>query len=179
MRPTEAERAGEGRHSGNGFSVALAEGALGRYFLCGYHKRYNAAATFDRMIELSKVIWGRSALSRHFFSHRDVNYLGSTHLLCPGSRPQAGRFKGSAFEDWLDAEGGSVPGAPGGLQGAINEAIVFFDGQHAPMGRAPPAHQGGAPPVVDAPRHRSRPRRHPPYGDSRVRFLAPCQLVGP
>ena len=35
----------EGRHSGNGFSTALEEGTLGRYCLCGYHRRYNSAAS--------------------------------------------------------------------------------------------------------------------------------------
>lgn len=39
----------EGRHSGNGFSNALAEGTLGKYFLAGYHRRYNSAATLDAL----------------------------------------------------------------------------------------------------------------------------------
>ena len=34
----------EGRHSGNGFSTAFGEGLIRKYFLCGYHNRYNSQA---------------------------------------------------------------------------------------------------------------------------------------
>lgn len=41
-------RALEGRHSGNGFSYAKAEGALGRYAVFGMHESYNNQAIFEQ-----------------------------------------------------------------------------------------------------------------------------------
>ena len=40
----DCRNAAEGRHSGNGFSTAFGEGMIGKYFLCGYHNRYNSQA---------------------------------------------------------------------------------------------------------------------------------------
>ena len=45
----------EGRHSGNGFSLALEEGALGWYYLCGYHSRYNSASALETLSAYSDV----------------------------------------------------------------------------------------------------------------------------
>lgn len=42
-------RALEGRHSGNGFSYAFAEGFLGNYFAFGLHENYNASSVFDTL----------------------------------------------------------------------------------------------------------------------------------
>ncbi len=42
-------RALEGRHSGNGFSYAIADGYLDRYFNIGLHYNYNNAATISKL----------------------------------------------------------------------------------------------------------------------------------
>lgn len=49
-------RALEHRHSGNGFSYALEEGFLNKYFIFGLHRNYTSQAVFDRMTELSGKI---------------------------------------------------------------------------------------------------------------------------
>ena len=41
----DCRNAAEGRHSGNGFSTAFGEGMIRKYFLCGYHNRYNSQAS--------------------------------------------------------------------------------------------------------------------------------------
>ena len=40
----DCRNSAEGRHSGNGFSTAFGEGLIRKYFLCGYHNRYNSQA---------------------------------------------------------------------------------------------------------------------------------------
>jgi len=42
-------RALEGRHSGNGFSYAKAEGFLGNYGIVGLHESYNSQSIYERM----------------------------------------------------------------------------------------------------------------------------------
>ncbi|WP_041301996.1 formimidoylglutamase [Lacinutrix sp. 5H-3-7-4] len=49
-------RALEGRHSGNGFSYAFAEGFLNRYFIFGLHKNYTSQAIFDTALNAKKRI---------------------------------------------------------------------------------------------------------------------------
>lgn len=49
-------RALEGRHSGNGFSYAFAEGFLNRYFIFGLHKNYTSQAIFDTALNAEKRI---------------------------------------------------------------------------------------------------------------------------
>lgn len=44
-------RALEGRHSGNGFSYALEEGFLNKYFIFGIHENYTSKAVFQRIKE--------------------------------------------------------------------------------------------------------------------------------
>jgi len=49
-------RALEGRHSGNGFSYAFAEGFLNRYFIFGIHKNYTAANIIRETLNTDKNI---------------------------------------------------------------------------------------------------------------------------
>ena len=49
-------RALEGRHSGNGFSYAFAEGFLNRYFIFGIHKNYTSQAIFDETLNADNTI---------------------------------------------------------------------------------------------------------------------------
>ena len=45
----------EGRHSGNGFSYAVEEGLLKRYFVLGMHESYNSEAMFKALDENTSV----------------------------------------------------------------------------------------------------------------------------
>ena len=45
----------EGRHSGNGFSYAFAEGFLKNYFIFGLHENYTSQSVFDKMNKLKEV----------------------------------------------------------------------------------------------------------------------------
>lgn len=51
----------EGRHSGNGFTYAMNEGALNRYFILGLHQNYNGKSIFNQLDkvnkDLEKVKW--------------------------------------------------------------------------------------------------------------------------
>ena len=51
----------EGRHSGNGFSYAMNEGALNRYFILGLHQNYNGKSIYKMFEEANrdeiKVSW--------------------------------------------------------------------------------------------------------------------------
>jgi len=49
-------RALEGRHSGNGFSYACAEGFLNRYFIFGIHKNYTSQNILDEVLTTNKSI---------------------------------------------------------------------------------------------------------------------------
>ena len=49
-------RALEGRHSGNGFSYAYAEGFLNRYFIFGIHKNYTAQSIIDETLNAENSI---------------------------------------------------------------------------------------------------------------------------
>ena len=44
----------EGRHSGNGFSYAMNEGALNRYFVLGLHQNYNGKSIYKMFEEANK-----------------------------------------------------------------------------------------------------------------------------
>lgn len=48
-------RAEEGRHSGNGFSYAYAEGFLKNYFLFGLHENYTSDALFKKMKKVKAI----------------------------------------------------------------------------------------------------------------------------
>ena len=45
----------EGRHSGNGFSYALANGNLDRYFVLGLHEEYNSEHIINRFVNEEKL----------------------------------------------------------------------------------------------------------------------------
>ncbi|MDT0558789.1 formimidoylglutamase [Ichthyenterobacterium sp. W332] len=45
----------EGRHSGNGFSYAYAEGFLKKYYVFGLHENYTSQFIFDRMNKLKTI----------------------------------------------------------------------------------------------------------------------------
>ncbi|WP_055437338.1 formimidoylglutamase [Lacinutrix algicola] len=49
-------RALEGRHSGNGFSYAFAEGFLNRYFIFGIHKNYTSQTILEDTLNANKSI---------------------------------------------------------------------------------------------------------------------------
>ncbi|WP_394330722.1 formimidoylglutamase [Lacinutrix jangbogonensis] len=49
-------RALEGRHSGNGFSYAFAEGFLNRYFIFGIHKNYNSQNILNEALNADNSI---------------------------------------------------------------------------------------------------------------------------
>ena len=49
-------RALEGRHSGNGFSYAFAEGFLNRYFIFGIHKNYTSQSILDEALNVENNI---------------------------------------------------------------------------------------------------------------------------
>ncbi|AUC81286.1 formimidoylglutamase [Lacinutrix sp. Bg11-31] len=49
-------RALEGRHSGNGFSYAFAEGFLNRYFIFGIHKNYTSQSILDETLNAENSI---------------------------------------------------------------------------------------------------------------------------
>ncbi|OIQ29095.1 MAG: arginase [Bacteroidetes bacterium MedPE-SWsnd-G2] len=48
-------RSEEGRHSGNGFSYAFAEGFLSRYFVFGLHENYTSQAIFQGLNKIKNV----------------------------------------------------------------------------------------------------------------------------
>ncbi len=48
-------RAEEGRHSGNGFSYAFAEGFLKRYFILGLHENYTSEKIFKTLNKLKEI----------------------------------------------------------------------------------------------------------------------------
>jgi formiminoglutamase len=44
----------EGRHSGNGFSYAMNEGALNKYFILGLHQNYNSKSIYQMFKRFNK-----------------------------------------------------------------------------------------------------------------------------
>ena len=48
-------RSEEGRHSGNGFSYAFAEGFLDKYFIFGLHENYTSEKTFNTLNKVKAV----------------------------------------------------------------------------------------------------------------------------
>ncbi len=50
-------RAEEGRHSGNGFSYAYAEGFLKNYFVFGLHENYTSSTTFKTLDKVKSVAY--------------------------------------------------------------------------------------------------------------------------
>jgi formiminoglutamase len=48
-------RAEEGRHSGNGFSYAFAEGFLKKYYILGLHENYTSKKTFNTLKKIKAV----------------------------------------------------------------------------------------------------------------------------
>jgi formiminoglutamase len=62
LDPHADYRSLEGRHSGNGFSYAKAEGYLEKYSILGLHENYNSKEMMDRM-NIDKV---------HFISFEDI-----------------------------------------------------------------------------------------------------------
>ena len=57
LDPHADMRALEGRHSGNGFSYAMAEGMLKKYAVLGLHQNYNAAYMLEAMKSNSNVMY--------------------------------------------------------------------------------------------------------------------------
>jgi formiminoglutamase len=45
----------EGRHSGNGFSYAMSQGYLSRYFILGLHEAYNTEFVVDKIIQSQHI----------------------------------------------------------------------------------------------------------------------------
>jgi formiminoglutamase len=72
----------EGRHSGNGFSYAHREGALGKYFVWGLHEGYNNQSilnTFEEHPELSYCSFEQLLLKD--FAERDTMLKHALHWL--------------------------------------------------------------------------------------------------
>ena len=47
----------EGRHSGNGFSYAYADGFLSRYFILGLHQNYNPSAVLEKIDRMESAAY--------------------------------------------------------------------------------------------------------------------------
>lgn len=68
-------RALEGRHSGNGFSYAFAEGALHKYAVLGIHEQYNLKTILDKFNANSDFLMYESY--EDIFIREKVNFTGA------------------------------------------------------------------------------------------------------
>ncbi|MGB3607337.1 MAG: formimidoylglutamase [Psychroserpens sp.] len=75
-------RAEEGRHSGNGFSYAFAEGYLKRYFIFGLHENYTSDTIFKTLKKLKAVQYTsfESMMVRHETSFTAELERALTHV---------------------------------------------------------------------------------------------------
>ncbi|MCD2259052.1 formimidoylglutamase [Psychroserpens luteolus] len=64
-------RAEEGRHSGNGFSYAYAEGFLKNYFVFGLHENYTSDTSFKTLKKLKKIQY---STFESMMIRRDTNF---------------------------------------------------------------------------------------------------------